>query len=170
MSKVDAKTISRLKDLARVEEDYSVKLGAEVRGYGNEIVREIVDSVAIDSKKHAGLYKASASVLENRSLSLTDVEYEDLMKKLKEHIAIEENMIKMVNEMMKKIKDERVQMMLQHIKDDEIRHHKLLRNMAKMVVKNELILEQDVWNQLFRDVLTHGHAPPTGEWEEPEYT
>ena len=167
MSEVDTKTVNKLKDLARVEEDYSVKLDTEVRGYGNEILREIIESVAIDSKKHAGLYKACAAVLEKNSLSITDVEYEELTKTMEKHITIEANMIKMVDEMMTKIKDDRVRMMLRHIKDDEIRHHNLLRNIAKMVVKQELLLEQDVWNQLFRDVLTHGHAGPD-QWEEPE--
>jgi hypothetical protein len=160
LSEVDTKTVNKLKDLARVEEDYSVKLDTEVRGYGNEILREIIESVAIDSKKHAGLYKACAAVLEKNSLSITDVEYEELTKTMEKHITIEANMIKMVDEMITNIKDDRVRMMLQHIKDDEIRHHNLLRNIAKMVVKQELLLEQDVWNQLFRDVLTHGHAGP----------
>jgi len=34
------------------------------------------------------------------------------------------------------------------------------------VIKREVILEKDVWNQLFRDALTHGHAPP-GPFEVP---
>jgi len=57
-------------------------------------------------------------------------------------------------------------MMLNHIRDDEYRHHELLRNLNEAVIKREVILEKDVWNQLFRDALTHGHAPP-GPFEVP---
>jgi hypothetical protein len=76
-------------------------------------------------------------------------------------------MIKVVDDILTKTKDDRIRMMLNHIKSDEIRHHLLIRNLTKMVVKREVTLEKDVWNQLFRDALTHGHAPP-GQWEEPE--
>ncbi len=167
MSKKDAKMATKYKELSRVEEDYAVKLEAEVRGYGNEVLRDIVGSVAVDSRKHAGLFKACAAIEAGESLSLTEDEYRGLVESLEKHEAVEGNMIKQVDDILAKTKDDRIRMMLNHIKSDEIRHHLLIRNLTKMVVKREVILEKDVWNQLFRDVLTHGHAPPD-QWEQPE--
>jgi hypothetical protein len=167
MSKKDAKMAEKFKELSRVEDDYAVKLESEVRGYGNEVLRDIVGSVAVDSKKHAGLFKACAAITSGESLSLTEDEYNDLVGSLEKHEAVEGNMIKVVDDILAKTKDERIRMMLNHIKSDEIRHHLLIRNLTKMVVKREVILEKDIWNQLFRDVLTHGHAPPD-QWEQPE--
>jgi len=152
--------VKNLKDLAKLEEDYAVKLDKDVRGYGNDVLQQIIDSVAIDSTKHAGLYKACAAILEGTSLSITDVEFEQLQKSLNEHINVETKMIKSVETMLLQIKDPRIRMVLNHIRDDEYRHHTLLKNFDKLVVKKELILESDVWNMLFRDALTHGHAPP----------
>lgn len=159
--------IEKLKELAKKEEDYAVKLDKDVRGYGNDVLQQIIDSVAIDSTKHAALYKACASILEGKSLSITDIEFEQLQKSLNEHIKVEVDMLKMVDTMIIRIKDPRIRMMLNHIRDDEYRHHTLLKNINQMVVKKEVLLEQDVWNMLFRDALTHGHAPP-GPYEEPE--
>jgi len=167
MSKKDVKMAEKFKNLSRVEDDYAVKLDAEVRGYGNEILRDIVGSVAVDSKKHSGLFKACAAITAGESLSLTEDEYNALVESLQKHEAVEGNMIKVVDDILAVTKDDRIRMMLNHIKSDEIRHHLLIRNLTKMVVKREVILEKDVWNQLFRDALTHGHAPP-GQWEQPE--
>lgn len=163
------KNVEKLKELAKLEEDYGVKLDKEVRGYGwgNEVLQQLIDSIAIDSTKHAGLYKACAYILEGKSLSITDIQYEQLQKSLSEHIKIEEDMLKMVDTMILRIKDSRIRMMLNHIRDDEYRHHVLLKNINQMVIKKELLLEEDIWNMLFRDALTHGHAPP-GPYEEPE--
>ena len=147
-----------------MEEDYAVKLGVDVRGYGNEIFRQMLDSVAIDSRKHAALYKACAAIAESRSLSVTDTEYEQIMKSIKAHIKVEVEMLKVVDVELKKTKDPRVKMMLEHIKDDEFRHHKMLNAMAELVVKTEVVLEKDIWNQLFRDALQHG--APEGQFEE----
>ncbi len=167
MSKKDSKMTEKYKELSRVEEDYAVKLEGEVRGYGNEVLRDIVGSVAIDSRKHSGLFKACAAIAAGESLSITEDEYRELVESLEKHEAVEGNMIKVVDDILAKTKDDRIRMMLNHIKSDEIRHHLLIRNLTRMVVKREVILEKDVWNQLFRDALTHGHAPP-GQWEEPE--
>jgi rubrerythrin len=165
MSKKDP-TVEKLKGYARFEEDYAVKLNKDFRGLGNEALREIIDSIAIDSKKHAGLFKACAYILSGRSLSITDTEYDQLEKSLKDHEATEVKMLRQIDGLLKVIKDERIVMMLNHIRDDEYRHHELLRNLNEAVIKREVILEKDVWNQLFRDALTHGHAPP-GPFEVP---
>ena len=167
MSKKDTKMVDKFKELSRVEDDYAVKLDTEVRGYGNEILRDIIGSIAVDSKKHAGLFKACAAITGGESLSLTEDEYNELVQSLQKHETVEGNMIKVVDDILAKTKDDRIKMMLNHIKSDEIRHHLLIRNLTKMVVKREVILEKDIWNQLFRDALTHGHAPPD-QWEEPE--
>ena len=50
MSKNNTKMAEKFKELSRVEDDYAVKLDAEVRGYGNEVLRDIIGSVAVDSK------------------------------------------------------------------------------------------------------------------------
>lgn len=99
----------RLRMLSDLEERYAVELDRDYRGYGNEVVRGLILSIMVDSKKHAGLYKAAAYTVEGRSLSITGVEYEELEKKLRLHIENEQEMLEAAKQLIDEVKDERVQ-------------------------------------------------------------
>lgn len=148
----------RLKMLSELEEKYAIELDKEYRGYGNEVVRELIASIAVDSKKHAGLYKAARYIMEGKSLSITDVEFEELEKKLKLHIEKEEEMLEAVKVLMEEIQDERVKKILIKIYEDELMHHPFLESFLETILKREMIKEEDIYNLLFRDLPTHGHV------------
>ena len=156
----------RLKMLSELEEKYAIELDREYRGYGNEIVRELLASVMIDSQKHAGLYKAAAMLAEGKSLAITKEEYEVLEKKLKLHIEKEKEMLNAVTGLMEEVKDERIKKILIKIYEDELMHHPFMTSFLDLVLKRETITEQDIWDMLFRDLPTHGHvADPYAESE-----
>lgn len=144
--------------LSDLEEKYAVELDREYRGYGNEVVRELILSVMVDSKKHAGLYKAAAYIMEGRSLSIMEEEFVELEKRLKLHIEKEKEMLDAVKGLMDEIDDERVKKILLKIYDDELMHHPFMQTFLDVVLKRELISEQDIWDMLFRDLPTHGHV------------
>ena len=144
--------------LSDLEDKYSIELEREYRGYGNELVRELIGSVMIDSKKHAGLYKAAQAIAEGRSLAITKEEYDILEEKLKLHIQKEKEMLDAVSELQSEVKDERIKKILAMIYDDELRHHPFMTSFLDLVLKRETITEQDIWDQLFRDLPTHGHV------------
>lgn len=148
----------RLHMLSDLEEKYAVELDREYRGYGNEVVRELILSVMVDSKKHAGLYKAAAYIMEGRSLSIMEEEFVELEKRLKHHIEKEKEMLEAVKVLMDEIDDERVKKILAMIYDDELMHHPFMQTFLDVVLKRELISEQDIWDMLFRDLPTHGHV------------
>jgi len=156
----------RLRMLSDLEEKYAVELDREYRGYGNEVVRELILSIMVDSKKHAGLYKAAAYIVEGRSLAITDVEYEALEKKLRLHIEKEQEMLEAAKQLIDEVKDERVQKLLIKIYEDELMHHPFLESFLEAILKREMITEEDIWDMLFRDLPTHGHvADPYAERE-----
>jgi rubrerythrin len=144
--------------LSELEEKYSIDIDREYRGYGNEVIRELFNSIAIDSKKHAGLYKAAAYLVEGKSLSITDVEYVELEKKLTQHIEKEKEMLDAVTTLMEEIEDERVLKILIKIYEDELVHHPFLESFLETILKREMITEEDIYNMLFRDLPTHGHV------------
>ena len=148
----------RLNMLSELEEKYSVELDREYRGYGNELVRELISSVMIDSKKHAGLYKAAAMIAESRSLAITEEEYIELEKSLKTHIEKEAEMLEAVKGLITEIQDERINKILVKIYEDELMHHPFKTTFLELVIKRETITEQDIWDMLFRDLPTHGHV------------
>lgn len=149
----------RLSMLSELELKYSVELDREYRGYGNEVVRELVAAVMIDSKKHAGLYKAAAMVASGKSLAITEEEYEVLEERLRLHIEKEKEMLEAVRKLLEEVEDPRIVNLLSNIYEDELRHHPFMKNFLEVVLKRETISEQDIWDMLFRDLPTHGHAP-----------
>ena len=146
--------------LSDLEEKYAIELGKEYRGYGNEVVRQLIASIMVDSKKHAGLYKTAAYIMEGKSLSIMDLEFEELEKQLKLHVEKEQEMIDAAKNLIDEVKDERVKKILTWIYEDELFHHPMLKVLLEVVLKRETISEEDVWDMVFRDLPTHGAPGP----------
>jgi rubrerythrin len=121
--------------LSDLEERYAMELDCEYRGYGNEVVREPIQSVMVDSRKHADLYKAAAAIVEGRSLAITDVEYEELEKKLRLHIEKEQKMLDAAKQLLEEVEDELVQKLLTMIYEDELMHHPFLESFLETILK-----------------------------------
>jgi ribonucleotide reductase beta subunit family protein with ferritin-like domain len=121
----------------------------------NPVVKQVLQSIAFDSKKHAGIYNAAMSISQITP-ALTDEEYRDLEKITAKHIADEEKAISALNKMMPKIKDKKVKFLLGSIVADEKRHHELLKKIIDLVVRKEAITEEDWWDILWKGVPFHG--------------
>jgi hypothetical protein len=149
------KKVEKMEEMARMEEDYAVDYDEDVAGLGNVPVAGLLGSVALDSKKHAGLYRAIAAILKG-PLGMTDVEYDRLESSLKRHIEVEERMMTEVRALLEGENDERVKTLLNEIYTDEVRHHAFLSNLLGAILKRDVIFDEDVWAMIWRDVPTHG--------------
>ncbi len=72
---------------------------------------------------------------------------------------VEETMIREVDSILKGIDDGRARRLLLEIRADETRQHSFMSNLLELVLKREVMPEQDVWDLIWRDVPTHGHPP-----------
>lgn len=79
------------------------------------------------------------------------------MENLKLHIEKEKEMLDAVNVIIDEIDDERVKKILMMIYDDELTYHPFMVTFLDVVLKRELILEQDIWDMLFKNLPTNGH-------------
>lgn len=93
-------------------------------------------------------------------LAVTDREAEQFEDSLKKHIKVEDKMLREVKALMESEEDDRVKFLLSEIYVDEERHHKFMNNLLEVVIKRDIISNEDIWNMLWRDVPTHG-APPS---------
>ena len=141
--------------MAEMEDTYAVTYDRDVTGLGNVAIAGLMRSVALDSHKHAGLYRVIVEILRG-PLAITDMEYDQLEASLKRHIEIEARMIARSGELLKDEDDPRVKMLLEEIHSDEIRHHKFVSNLLEVVLKRDLIFDRDIWELIWRDVPTHG--------------
>jgi rubrerythrin len=147
--------VRKMEEMAEMEEDYTVAYDKNVMGLENVAIAELMMSVALDSKKHAGLYRAIATMLKG-PLAITDMEYEQLEGSLRRHVEVEARMMEEAKTLMDGEEDDRVKRLLKEIYADEVRHHRFLSNLLEAVVKKDLIFESDVWDMIWRDVPTHG--------------
>lgn len=144
-----------MEEMAEMEEDYAVDYDKNTQGLGNVAIASLMRGVSLDSMKHAGLYRAIATILRG-PIGITDLEYDILEETLKRHIRIEAKMIETTKALMDEEGDERVKFLLNEIYLDETRHHKFLSNLLEAVVKKDMIFDEEIWDQLWRDVPTHG--------------
>jgi len=147
--------VRKMEEMAEMEEDYTVAYDKNVMGLGNVAIAELMMSVALDSRKHAGLYRAIATILKG-SLAITDMEYEQLEESLRRHVEVEARMMEEAKALLDGEEADRVKRLLEEIYADEVRHHRFLSNLLEAVVKRDLIFENDVWDMIWRDVPTHG--------------
>lgn len=148
--------IDKVDSLVKMEEMNSLGLHEGVKELSNVAVRELLMSIAHDSMKHAGFYKAISNLLAIKGQALADDEYVKLEKLIRKHIEIEVKMMEEAKKLLDLSKDNRIKHLLNEIYQDEVRHHALMRRLLEEVVRLEAILEEDRWDMLWRDVPGHG--------------
>ncbi len=98
----------------------------------NAAVKLLIDELGMDSGKHAKMYQTIERVLKEQPYSFKDFHEERWTDKLvakrdlSQHIEVEKRMIEILNEQLKFVKQPTVKVILEHILEDEKRHHKIL--------------------------------------------
>lgn len=147
----------KLRTYADLEEEYALKL-ENIRGLGNDYVEMLINSIGYDSKKHAGLYRAAADIIEGKNMGLMATKMENLEKELNEHINVEKEMMKNVQDLIERVDNEKAKVLLNVIEEDEKAHHPLMKKILESVLKPETLEDQDVWMMMFGLLPRHGHA------------
>ena len=122
----------------------------------NILVKELFESIAHDSMKHASLYKSLAKMSSAVATAMTEAEFEILKNVVEKHIKIEENMIRNIKNMLEKGVDKRVEYILKYILEDEYRHHALLKGMLEAIARREVVSEEEWWDIIWRTTFSRG--------------
>ena len=154
MEKEQLKTF--LKEQIVLEEKIVRKAKASVKNTKNELVRHLIQAIAIDSNKHALLLNAILARLESKTPFIDEEKRDQLGNNIKEHINLEAHAIKTYQELIPKTEDPGSKQVLEYILDDEKRHHKLLKRLYELVIEKETLTEEDLWDLTWKDVPWHG--------------
>jgi rubrerythrin len=127
----------------------------------NPAVKGVLKGVSLDSMKHAQLYTSAITLLTNASTALTQDDLDEQTALVKKHIEIEAKLIKILQEKIPSIENEKVVFLLKAILEDECRHHAMLKMVLEIIVHGETITEADWWKMLWENVPFHG-APGGG--------
>ena len=122
----------------------------------NQLVKYLIQAIAIDSNKHALLLSALVARLESKTPFIEEKKRDELGRDIQEHIEMEAKAIKTYTELIPKTDDPGSKQVLEYILDDEKRHHLLLTRLYELVIEKETLTEEDLWDLTWKDVPWHG--------------
>jgi hypothetical protein len=156
MGKKDNGLLDFLKNQVIVENEIVTSLEKAIVDMKNPAVKGVLKGVSLDSVKHAELYSAAITLLTSASTALNQGNLDEQRELVKKHIEIEAKLIKVLQEKIPKIENEKVVFLLKAILEDEIRHHAMLKMVLEIIVHGETITEADWWKMLWENVPFHG--------------
>jgi rubrerythrin len=141
------RALARVKivDLIDMENNYASSLSESVEKLRNVVVKETLEGIAQDSKKHAGFYHAILSLLIEVEPTVDEDDYNHLEEVIERHIKVEERMIEESKQLLSSLKDLGIKHLLKEIYDDEVKHHVLMKRLLEAVISRETIYVEDWW-------------------------
>ena len=124
------------------------KAEASVEGIQNIMIRELILSIALDSKKHASMLNALVSLLTKPTPSVPEEISSEIKENIAEHIQMEAKAIETYQKLLDTIDDESEKVVIKAILNDEIKHHSLLKTINKMIVEKLTLSEREFWDMV----------------------
>jgi len=118
----------------------------------NEAVSTALRGISLDSTKHAMMYRSAISLMTTSSVALNQEQLDLQIKVVSDHIKMEEAVIKELETMLPAVTNEKVELLLRAILQDEVRHHKLLNTLFEILIRGEAVTEGDWWDAVWGDV------------------
>jgi rubrerythrin len=122
----------------------------------NQLVKYLIQAIAIDSNKHALMLNAILARLQSKTPFIDEAKRDELGENIKAHIELEAHAIKTYSELIPQTEDPGSKQVLEYILEDEKRHHHLLTQLYKLVIEKETLTEEDLWDLTWKDVPWHG--------------
>ncbi|NWF94622.1 MAG: ferritin-like domain-containing protein [Candidatus Thorarchaeota archaeon] len=135
--------------IIRIVEEVTSKLGSD-------FVRELLTGISQDSKKHAILLKALRRAVESPTPFISTRNRDDVARGIDKHIQLEAKAVETYQELADKSDNEQVKTIALMIREDEIRHHQLMKELHKTIVEQETLSEDLIWELIWKDSPWHG--------------
>jgi rubrerythrin len=139
-----------------IEKQIVASLRESLVNIDNQAVKEVLKGISRDSEKHADMYSAVLRLLTDVPSALTQEHLDKQIDLVEKHIEIEAEIIKRLDQSIVKFQNEKVRLLLDAIMVDEKKHHTLLKEVLRILVRGETITEEDWWDAMWKDALTHG--------------
>jgi ferritin-like protein len=124
------------------------KAEASIEGIQNIMIRELILSIGLDSKKHASMLNALISLLTRPTPSVPEEFGTDIRNNIAEHIQMEAQAIETYQKLLDSIDDESEKIVIKAILNDELKHHSLLKTINKMIVEKLSLSEKEFWDMV----------------------
>jgi len=148
--------INFMKTQISLEKQIVESLNNSLSNIENPAVKGVLKGISLDSIKHSEIYASAVKLLTGISPALTQEQLDKQKELVERHIRMEENLIKRMEEVIPTIQNEKIRLLLNAILTDERRHHKLLREVLKTLVRGETITEDEWWDVIWKNAPFHG--------------
>jgi bacterioferritin (cytochrome b1) len=148
----DEELINFLRNQIEAENKIVDSVNHALEDIDNIPVKSTLRGIAMDSSKHAEMYKSAISLMEGGGKPLKEQDLDLQRETISRHIEMEEELISKLEKYITNIEDPKISLLLNAILADEREHHRLLKRIADVLVKGETITEQDWWEAVWKDV------------------
>jgi rubrerythrin len=135
---VEDRLIHLINEQIKIEETHVKNIKQELENMHNIAAKLLLLEIQKDSEKHALILKGILEVIKQadtkplwEDLLHSYVEKEVIKRNLENHIMTEMKMIEQLNQEIKGTKDKGVKLLLEHILEDEKKHHKILQTIIR---------------------------------------
>ena len=139
----------------QIELEHEIVATAEksVAGLKNLLVKEIVLSIALDSKKHANMLSALLAIQSSAQPFISEKISKELEANIIKHIKLEQKAIDTYKELLEEVDNDQEKLIIQAIYHDELRHHALLKKIYSTIIDVETLNEGEVWEFIKDDFI-----------------
>lgn len=148
----DEKITIFLESMIKAEKAIVKSVEDSLEKLGNYAVEAALKGISLDSMKHAMLYGSALAILTETRLPLDEGQLDMQRELVERHIAMEEEVITRLEEMIPEVENEKVSFILKTIIADERRHHRVLLNVQELLIRGETVTEEDWWDAVWGDV------------------
>lgn len=137
--------IDLLKEQKRLELGHVKEIGETIKDMENPMVKVVLESIVHDSRKHASVAQALIDVEAGEVPAKLDMDLgpaTTLNQKIKQHVRVEMDMIEMLGNIGKLVKDDRVQRFIDYLVEEEKRHHKLLKEFSLLLDRDSVSMDE----------------------------
>jgi rubrerythrin len=139
--------IDLLKEQKKLELGHVEVLTKSMKDLKHPMARVILEAIIQDSRKHAAIAQALIDVDAGMAPMKLDVDMGpavNLHQNIKQHVRVEQNMIKTLGEIDALVEDDRVKTFIDYWIDEEKRHHQLLRELSNLIDRDSVSIDEYV--------------------------
>ncbi len=148
MKTSDKEFLNMLREQKALEIKVANELNSTINKTINEVVKLLLDVIRMDSLKHAHILQSLEDIIQGKIFS--SVEKTEIKEALEKHINEEQEMLNKMEELVKKVDEKNVKLILEGILGEEYRHHTSLKQLYEFLEEIEGITEEDLWDYLNR--------------------
>ncbi|MET1127955.1 MAG: ferritin-like domain-containing protein [Thermoproteota archaeon] len=138
-----------LEKAVETERAHAERLRALAKRISHPVLRTLLMGIAEDSAKHAIMYEALLEIARGKIGILSPEELNAFRSEVSHHIEVEKLMIEVVEKALSALDDLRAKLVLDAIRNDEVRHHTLLLTLRDAVAERDTIDEDEFWSQVW---------------------